>query len=104
MNDKRSQVTTSLFSVILSFIASSHHWLHMGILLLLGGSTNMMSMMSGVVWIRRFMIIATLFTVCFSIYKLKKHRCREISIISLTAFSVLLSLGFISYTLIDFGW
>jgi hypothetical protein len=76
----------------------------MGILLLLGGSTNMMATMSAAVWIRRFMILGTLVTAFISIYRLYKHRCKEPWVVSLTAFSIVLSLGFIFYTWAQFGW
>ena len=104
MNFKLGQASTSFFSILFSFIASSHHFLHMGILLLLGGSTNMMATMSGVIWIRRVMILMTFVTALFSVYRLIKHRCKEIWMISLTVLSVLLSLYFVIYTLVDFGW
>jgi hypothetical protein len=104
MNFKFGKASTSVFSILFSFIASSHHWLHMGILLLLGGSTNMMAAMSGVIWIRRFMILMTFVTALFSIYRLFKHRCKEIWMISLTVLSVLLSMYFVLSTLVDFGW
>ena len=104
MINKKGQAVTNIFSFAFSFLASSHHWLHMGILLFLGGSTNMMGTMSAVVWIRRFMIIATLLTVFISIYRLYKHRCKEPWVVSLTALSTVLSLGFILYTLNHFGW
>jgi hypothetical protein len=104
MINKKRQVMTNVFSFVLSFLASSHHWLHMGILLLLGGSTNMMATTSAVLWIRRFMILATLATAFISIYRLYKHRCKEPWIVSLTALSTVLSLGFIFYTWRQFGW
>jgi hypothetical protein len=92
MINKKGQAATSISSFILSFLASSHHWLHMGILLLLGGSTNMMATLSAVVWIRRFMIVATLVTAFISIYRLYKHSCKERWIVSLTVLSTVLSL------------
>lgn len=104
MNFKLGQVSTSVFSILFAFIASSHHWLHMGIILLLGGSTNMMATMSGIIWIRRFMILMTFVTALFSVYRLIKHRCKEIRMISLTVLSVLLSLYFVINTLVNFGW
>lgn len=104
MINKKGQAATSLSSLILSFLASSHHWLHMGILLLLGTSTSMMATMSAVFWIRRFMIIATSITIFISVYRLYKHRCKMPWVISLTALSTVISLGFIFYTLIYFGW
>ncbi|MBM7662929.1 hypothetical protein JOC85_003740 [Bacillus mesophilus] len=104
MNFKLSQASLSFFSIGLSFIASSHHWLHMGLLMLLGGSTNMMATMNGVMWIRRVMIVETLVTALYSVYRLMKHRSREPLTMVFTGFSVLLSFGFIIYTLVDFGW
>jgi hypothetical protein len=104
MINKKGQAATGIISFVFSFLASSHHWLHMGILLLLGGSTNMMATMSAALWIRRFMIIATLVTAFISVYRLYKHRCKESWVISLTILSTLLSLGFIFYTLSHFGW
>lgn len=104
MINKKSQAATSVLSFVLSFLASSHHWLHMGILLILGGSTNIMATMSALVWVRRLMIVATLITAFISVYRLFKHRCKEPWVISLTTVSTLLSLGFILYTLSQFGW
>jgi hypothetical protein len=99
-----SAVVTSLSSVIFSIIASSHHWLHVGILLLLGSSTNMMVAMSGVLWLRRAMVMATVITSVYSIYRLKKHKHIPIWMKVINTLSVLISLGFILYTLIKFGW
>lgn len=97
-------VITSVFSLVFSVIASSHHWLHMGILLLLGGSTSMMATMAGIMAIRRFMIIATLVTTLFSIYRLTRHRHMSKLMIALTVLSSVISIGFIIYTIANFGW
>jgi hypothetical protein len=99
MISKKGQAVTNVLSFVFSFLASSHHWLHMGILLLLGGSTNMMATMSATIWIKRFMILATLVSAFISVYRLYKHRCKEPWIVSLTALSTVLSLGFIFYAL-----
>ncbi|WP_442600000.1 hypothetical protein [Neobacillus sp. D3-1R] len=104
MNFKAKQATTSISSVIFSFLATSHHWIHMGILMLLGGSTDMMATMSGALWIRRIMILMTFTTAIFSIYRLFKHRCKEIWMIALTIVAVLISMYFIYSTLTNFGW
>lgn len=104
MNYKMSQVATSFITLMLSFLASSHHWIHMGILLLLGGSTNIMATMSNIIWIRRMMIIMTIITIIFSIYRMIKHSNKESWLVSFTILSVFLSLYFIYATLIDFGW
>jgi hypothetical protein len=99
MISKKGQAVTNVLSFVFSFLASSHHWLHMGILLLLGGSTNMMATMSATIWIKRFMILATLVSAFISVYRLYKHRCKEPWIVSLTALSTVLSLGFVFYAL-----
>lgn len=99
-----SQVAPSIFSVLLSIIASSHHWIHMGILLILGSSTNVMVGMSEVLWIRRFMIVATLITALYTLIKLVKHKKAPVSMKLLNLFSIIISLGFIFYTLVTFGW
>lgn len=104
MKYKKSQTATSLLSFIFSFLASSHHWLHMGILLLFGGSTNMMATMSAALWIRRIMIIATIITMIVSMYRLFKHKYKVRWVIIMTILSAAISLGFIMYTLVKFGW
>jgi hypothetical protein len=104
MKNKSSQAATSILSLLFSFLASSHHWLHMGILMLLGSSTNVMATMSGVIWIRRFMIVMTFATILYSLYRLAKHRCKETWVIILTVISVLLSSYFVIVTLFNFGW
>ncbi len=104
MISKKGQTITNVSSFVLAFLASSHHWLHMGILALLGGSTNMMATMSAVFWIRRTMIILTLVTVFVSIYRLYKHKCKEPWTIAFSLISAVVALGFIVYTLNQFGW
>jgi hypothetical protein len=99
-----SNVATSVLSIIFSVIASSHHWLHMLILLILGSSTNMMVGMSEILWLRRAMVIATLITSIYSIYRLNKHKHMPTWMKVMNSSSVLISLGFLLYTLIKFGW
>ncbi|WP_134686974.1 hypothetical protein [Brevibacillus migulae] len=103
MNAK-SQVTTSITSVLLAFLASSHHWLHMGLLFLLGSQTSVMATMSSMIWVRRLMIIATAITIGVSLYRMLRHkRCSKIMKV-VTILSAILSAGFIVYTLAAFGW
>jgi hypothetical protein len=99
-----STVTASVSSIIFSIIASSHHWLHMGILLVLGGSTNVMAAMTGVIWIRRVMILATLITTVFAVYRLVKRKHMPLWMKGLTSLSIAVSIGFIGYTLVQYGW
>ncbi|MED4779356.1 hypothetical protein [Brevibacillus choshinensis] len=100
----KSQLVTSIGSIILSFIASSHHWLHMAILFVLGNSTGMMASMSAIVWVRQFMIIATLITTIFSLYRLGKHNQMSPVMKAVTIVSAVISLGFVIYTILKFGW
>lgn len=99
-----SAVAASLSSMVFSFIASSHHWLHAGILLIMGSSTNMMATMSGVVWLRRIMILVTLITSLYSAYRLYRHKSMPIWMKVMTILSLIFSFGLIIYTLYDFGW
>lgn len=100
----RNPIVSPVVSLLLSFFASSHHWLHMTILLLLGNSTNMMSTMQNLLWLRRFMIIMTVIMIFFTIYRLIKHRCTHKIALIFNVVSILASLGFIFYTLLTFGW
>ncbi|WP_426451543.1 hypothetical protein ACP26L_05510 [Paenibacillus sp. S-38] len=100
MTPNKGSAAAGVFSFVFSLIASSHHWIHMGILFVLGGSTNMMSTVTG---IRRFMITATLATAFFSLYSLLKHPHRKRSATWVTFASTLLSLGLVAYTLLQMG-
>ncbi len=60
------QLLTSIGSIILSFIASSHHWLHMTILFVLGSSTGAMASMSVVV--KSITIVSAVISLGFVIY------------------------------------
>ncbi len=103
-NHNSATMATSFSSIIFSIIASSHHWLHMGILLILGSSTNMMATMTGVIWLRRVMILATIITTIYSVYRLIKHRHMPIWFKAITIVSSLVSIGFIVYTINNYGW
>lgn len=98
-----STVAASVSSIIFSILASSHHWLHMGILLILGSSTNMMVSMSGILWLRRVMVIASVITAMYSLYRLKKNIHMPIWMKAMTIVSIIITFGFILYTLITFG-
>jgi hypothetical protein len=104
MISAKKQISTSILSFLLSFLAFSHHWLHMGILILLGVSTDLTVVMGTMFWVRRIMIIGTFITMLFSLYRLYKHRCKDKKIIFITAILVIPSLYFIINSLIKFGW
>jgi hypothetical protein len=101
---RKTQVSSSILSVLFAFIASSHHWLHMSILFLLGGSTSALATMSGILWVRRLMIVITLLTTAFSIRKFYTQRNMPNYIKLLTLVSAVISIGFVIYTLFNFGW
>lgn len=104
MKTAAKQTTLSIASIVLSFLASSHHMLHMGLLALLGGSLSSMEIMDSFIWLRRIMIAVTMVTVLYSVYRLMKHRCKQPFTIVITIFSVLFSLYFVVTTLSSFGW
>lgn len=64
----------------------------------------MMASMSTIEWVRRFMIIATLITTMFSLYRLVKHKHVSPVMKSITIISAVISLGFVIYTIYNFGW
>lgn len=97
-------VSSSVASIIFSIIASSHHWLHTVILFVLGSSTNMIVDMSGLLWTRRAMIMITLIMSIYSVYRLIKHKHMPLLMRVINTLSVLISLGFIFYTIFNFGW
>lgn len=104
MDRTKRSIISSVLSVALAAVASSHHWLHMAVLFFLGGSAHMMGTMSYMIWLRRLMIAVTLITVLFAIYRLIKHRCANKIMLVFQCVSIAISLGFITYTLIAFGW
>ncbi|AEI42113.1 hypothetical protein [Paenibacillus mucilaginosus] len=101
MEPKRSGAAAGVLSFLFALLASSHHWIHMGVLMLMGGSANLMSTVTGV---RRWMIAATLVTAGFSLYRLLKHPSRKRSTLWITLGSIVLSLGFAGATLLRMGW
>ena len=104
MDKAKSPVIPPVISVVLSFVASSHHWLHMTVLLVLGGSANRMAAMQNMIGLRRLMIVISLLLMIFTVYRLIRHRCTRKSVVAFNGLSILVSLGFIAYTLGAFGW
>lgn len=104
--NKKQQAATSIGSLVLSFLASSHHWIHMVILLAMGGSMSMAmgGTMPAVVWFRRLMILFTVITVGYSIYRLLRHKNMDRRIVGFTVASSVISVGLVIFTLIQFGW
>lgn len=97
-------IAASISSIILSVIASSHHWLHMLLLLILGGSTGTMAAMTGLIWVRRATIAASVISTAFALYRLLNGKPMPLWIKIITILSVLVSVAFVVYTLYQFGW
>ena len=102
---ERTAVRSSIGGLVLSVLASSHHWLHMLILMTMSGSmAAMQGTTSGVVWFRRLMILGTIAMIAISTYRLMRHTETGRSAVWFSVVSSVASLGFISYSLIEFGW
>jgi len=97
-------VAVSLSSIILSVFASSHHWLHMLLLLILGGSTGTLASATGMSWVRRAMILASVISTAFALYRLLKRKQIPLWMRGITYLSVIISVAFILYSLIQYGW
>jgi hypothetical protein len=104
MKSNTAQTAVSGLSILLAWLASSHHYLHMGLLFLFGGGSGSMVFMSELVWVRRFMLVMTLAMVVMTIVRRARHRCNNRAVHLLTWVSVIASLGFVGYTLLTFGW
>ncbi|MBW5445365.1 hypothetical protein GE107_04725 [Cohnella sp. CFH 77786] len=105
-DDRRptAAIAGSVSSVVFSVLASSHHWLHMGVLLVLGSSANMTATMTGMVWLRRAMIAMTILASAYSVFRLLKHRRMPAWMNGLTIASILVSFAVLAYTVARFGW
>ncbi|PYI52851.1 hypothetical protein [Paenibacillus flagellatus] len=103
------QSVASILSLLLAVVVSSHHWLHMALLYTLGGS---MASMAQFLWLRRFMIVVVLAMTGFTLYRFfRRHRSHAGSHrrgaalpLALHLASAALSIGFVVYTLLTFGW
>lgn len=97
-------VAASMSSMIFSIVASSHHWLHMMLLLILGGSTSTLAATTGVLWIRRTMILASAISTVFALYRWWKRKQMPLWMNIMTLLSVLISVSFLLYSLYQYGW
>jgi uncharacterized membrane protein len=72
--DTASTFTASKLPDIFFIIMYTYYYIHMVILSVLGSSPNMLVAMSGMVWLKRTMLIANLITFIFCIYHLIKNK------------------------------
>lgn len=101
---KKTQATTSILSLVLSILASSHHWIHMTVLMLMGSSAGMAAMMSHLAWLRRLFIIASVVMVVVSVVHLSRHGSKGKWMIIMVSLSAVISLGLVGYTVYAYGW
>ena len=95
------QWVTSAGSVALAFLASQHHNLHM-LLLLLGLSAASTSFLTANPLLRRGMLLMSLLLTALTAYNIRRHKQAGI-IRTLSELSILISLGFIAWTVYQFG-
>jgi hypothetical protein len=89
--------------MIMTFLATQH-WLHGLIFMMLEGSMMSMSM-DDMVGFQRVMIVLTLVTVLWSMYKLfKKDGFKNKGMMVMTSISSVVGVGYVFATLVKTGW
>jgi hypothetical protein len=69
-----STYTALELSNIFFIILYTYYYIHMIILSVLSSSPSMMEAMSGMIWLKRTMLIANIITIIFCIYRLIKNK------------------------------
>ncbi len=91
----------SIGAMVLAFLASQHHALHMLLLAVgLGGASA--SLMTAVPLVRRGMLLVTLVMVVVMGYQMR-HSRRSKSLRIMNAVSIVVSLGLMAWTIVQFG-
>ena len=96
----RRERLTSVGSVIVAFLASQHHSLHMLVMLGLGGAG--MSFMTAYPMLRRVMLIVALAMAGVTTYLLIRHR-PPLAQRALNLISIVLTLGLLIWSISQFG-
>lgn len=97
----RREGITSVGSVILAFLASQHHTLHM-LLLAVGVGGAGMSFMQAFPLVRRFMLLLSLVMAAVTAYQtLRRHRPTVMQVMG--GISVALTLGLVVWSTLQFG-
>ena len=92
---------TSVGSVVLAFLASQHHTLHM-LLLAVGVGGASMSFMQAFPLVRRFMLLVSLVMAAVTAYQtLRRHRPTQMKVMG--GISVALTLGLVAWSTLQFG-
>jgi cation transport ATPase len=103
---KTGTKVSAFLPMIMTFLATQH-WLHGLILfILLGGSASQMmsESMGHMIGLQRIMIVLTLITVLWSVYKLFKDGFKNKGMIVMTSISTVISVGYVIVTLVKTGW
>ncbi len=92
---------TSVGAVVLAFLASQHHNLHMLLFAIgIGGAgTSFMTMLP---WVRRVMLLMSLVMVGVVVYQVRDAR-RPIRMRVMGGISILLTLGLLIWSVMQFG-
>ncbi len=97
----RKERVLSIGAVVLAFLASQHHALHMLLLAAgLGGAST--SLMTAVPLVRRAMLVMTLAMVAVMGYQIRDAR-RPKSVRVMNAVSIIVSLGLVAWSVMQFG-
>lgn len=97
----RREPTLSIGALILAFLASQHHALHMLVLAIgLGGASA--STMTAVPLVRRAMVVMSLAMVAVMAYQMRDAR-RPKSVRVMNAVSILGTLGLVAWSILQFG-
>lgn len=91
----------SFGAILLAFLASQHHMLHMLLLAAgLGGASA--SFMTAVPLVRRAMLAMSLVMVVVMIYQMRDAK-RPKSVRILSAVSIVITLGLVAWSIVQFG-
>lgn len=98
----RKEALTSIGAVILAFLASQHHTLHMLLLAVWVGGAGM-SFMTTFPLIRRAMLLMSLLMVVVILYQVRDPK-RPLPMRITGGVSVLLTLGLVAWSVLQFGF
>ncbi len=97
----RKEGITSVGAVVLAFLASQHHTLHM-LLFTMGLGGAGMSFMTMFPLVRRVMLLMSLATVGVIVYQVRDSK-RPASMRIMGGMSILLTLGLLVWSVLQFG-
>lgn len=102
---KQTGKRLSAFLLMIMTFLATQHWFHGRILsVLLGGSASQMMSMDHMQVFQRMMIVLTLITIMWSVYKFVKDGFKSKGLIVMTSISSLISVGYLVVILVKAGW